>query len=102
MPTPLSEPPHPLLELGQLVMTPGITQMIEREGFNPSPFIDRHRAGDWGDLSPIDRRVNQDALRTGARILSCYQLGEAFSEASIWILTEAGRYCTTLLLPHEY
>jgi hypothetical protein len=58
----------------------------------------RHATGDWGDLDPQDARYNDDALIRGGRLLSAYgQDGRRF-----WIITEADRTVTTILLPEDY
>jgi len=61
-------------------------------------YLTRHATGDWGELCAFDRRQNERALRAGERILSAYPVGEE----RIWIITEADRSVTTILLPEEY
>lgn len=67
-------------------------------GVKPSDLLDRHLAGDWGDVCAEDNHANELALREGSRLLSAYRLGDV----AIWIITEADRSATTLLLPSEY
>jgi hypothetical protein len=55
--------------------------------------------GDWGDLDEEDRRENERSLEDGCRLLSAYHLRDG---TKIWIITEADRSATTLLLPSEY
>jgi len=64
----------------------------------PAAFLLRHRHGDWGELDTFDREENDLALRCGGRLLSAYRtrLGE-----QLWVITEADRSATTLLLPEE-
>ena len=45
---------------------------MERLGINPADLITRHVTGDWGDLDPEDRGLNERALRDGSRIFSAY------------------------------
>jgi hypothetical protein len=85
--------------LGQLVITPGALGALVMAGQSPDALLDRHAAGDWGDLCDADRQENAYALRTGLRLLSAYTLT---SGQRLWILTEADRSATTLLLPEEY
>lgn len=59
----------------------------------------RHAAGDWGDLCGEDRAANDRAVAVGARILSAYHTPEG---VKLWIITEADRSATTILLPEEY
>lgn len=91
-------------ELGQVVATPGALQALREARQQPSEFLDRHIAGDWGDLDNEDKRLNDEALIDGGRILSAYTTR---TEERIWIITEAcddnGRRASTcLLLPEEY
>jgi len=82
--------------LGRLVATPGALELIEElEAF---PYLGRHSSGDWGDLCAEDRRENERALRVGARIFSAYET----PAGRVWILTEADRSSTCILLPEEY
>jgi len=59
----------------------------------------RHAAGDWGDVCPEDWQENELSLREGFRLLSVYQskAGEKF-----WVITEADRSSTTVLMPGDY
>jgi hypothetical protein len=88
----------PLFALGQVVATPGILELLESTAKAPSQFIARHVSGDWGDLCDEDRELNDAALKGGSRLLSAYTVGND----KIWIITEADRSSTTLLLPSEY
>lgn len=87
------------VELGQIVATPGSLSVIEEAGQIPPEFVLRHKHGDWGDLDPEDRRVNEEALRRGQRLLSAYHTR---LDEKLWIITEWDRSVTTLLLPEEY
>jgi hypothetical protein len=89
----------PRFPLGQLVATPGALQALAEAGENPTPFITRHVSGDWGELDDHDRQENELSVLQGFRILSAYTLSTG---VRIWIITEADRSCTTLLLPSEY
>ena len=88
-----------LFPLGDLVATPGALSVLEKNGVVPMRLISRHMKGDWGDVPPDDAVANTDALRIRARLLSSYALPDG---ARIWIITEADRSATTLLLPEEY
>lgn len=88
-----------LFALGDLVATPGALSVLERNGIIPIRLISRHIRGDWGDVPSADAAANTDALRIGARLLSSYTLPD---RARIWIITEADRSATTVLLPEEY
>lgn len=88
-----------LFRLGDIVATPGALNVLEQNGIVPMRLISRHMRGDWGDVPPDDANANTEALRSGARLLSNYLLPDG---ARIWIITEADRSATTLLLPEEY
>jgi hypothetical protein len=79
--------------------TPGVIALTEKAEINLVEYLNRHVQGDWGDLGLEDKRANDRALAFGARILSAYDLptGER-----LWIITEADRSATTILLPEEY
>lgn len=87
-----------LFDLGQLVATPGALAALEKSGQSPMDFLSRHVTGDWGEISEEDRRENQFSLEKGFRLLSSYRT----TAGKIWVITEADRSYTTLLLPDEY
>ena len=91
-----SSPPFPL---GQLVATPGAIQAMAAAGQDPAALISRPRRGDWGDLDQEDKTENELSLKHGFRLLSSYQVTET---EKLWVITEADRSVTTLLLPEEY
>jgi hypothetical protein len=86
------------LPLGRVVATPGAMKLLSEMGEDPFGYIARHAAGDWGDLCAFDRRQNEIALRECYRIFSSYDV----SAGRLWIITEADRSVTTILLPEEY
>lgn len=86
---------NPRFPLGELVATPGAIAL----GIDLKPYLHRHHCGDWGDLCEEDKEANEEALDLGLRILSCYQVGGG---RRIYIITEADRSVTTVLLPEEY
>ena len=90
---------RPLFPLGQVVATPGALAALEDADQTPIEFLQRHIVGDWGDLDEHDRNENEFSLREGLRLLSAYRTSK---DIRIWIITEADRSATTILLPHEY
>ena len=86
------------LPLGRVVATPGALKLLSEMGKDPFGYIARHAAGDWGELCAFDRRQNEIALRDGYRVLSSYEV----PAGRVWIITEADRSVTTVLLPEEY
>ncbi|MDN3881364.1 class I SAM-dependent methyltransferase, partial [Pseudomonas aeruginosa] len=100
---PQPEPaPEPLLfSPGQVVMTAAVSHLVETGQLNPAPLLNRHLAGDWGTLDQEDWNTNQRALKFGDRLLSSYDI-DAGGESRLWIITEANRSSTTLLLPSDY
>lgn len=89
-----------LFPLGQTVATPGALEALAEEGCGVSELLSRHVAGDWGDLSQDDKAENASALTGELRIFSSYVLPR--TKAKVWVITEADRSSTTLLLPDEY
>lgn len=85
--------------IGHMYATPAAFEAIGRAGLHPRTLLDRHQAGDWGDVDEEDKRANDTALKIKARLLSAYILAGG---VKIWIITEADRSSTTILLPDEY
>ena len=88
-----------LFRLGQVVATPGALSALERAGNTPQTFLERHMCGDWGDLDEEDQQENALSLEHGFRLLSAYQ---TTAGEKLWVITEANREITTILLPEEY
>lgn len=86
---------QPRFPLGQTVATPGAVAL----GIDLASYMHRHHCGDWGDLGDEEKQSNEDAHEEGFRILSCYQVGNG---RRIYIITEADRSSTCILLPEEY
>ena len=90
---------RPLFPLGQVVATPGALQALENAGQEPEEFFNRHDRGDWGEVSEADKQENDFSVTHGFRILSAYTTSAG---EHLWIITEADRSATTILLPSEY
>jgi hypothetical protein len=88
-----------LFSVGVVVATAGAIAALEATGDRYCELLRRHEQGDWGEIDLEDRSRNEEALRGGERILSVYRLSNG---AKVWIITEADRSVTTLLLPEEY
>ena len=82
--------------VGQVVATANASLRLSTEEVLTS--LRRHASGDWGDLSPEDAMANDSALLEGGRLLSAYGRGTH----RFWIITEADRSVTTVLLPEDY
>jgi hypothetical protein len=87
-----------LFPLGRLVATPGALASLTAAGENPVGLLTRHQSGDWGAVVPEDWRANDRDLREGGRLPSAYDV-RGFR---LWLITEADRSATTILLPEEY
>mgnify|MGYP000716408418 CR=1 FL=1 len=89
-------------KLGHVVMTEGVKEMFEAETLVPPLIIKhllkRHARGDWGDVDDDDKQLNNDSVSSGNRLMSSYTV----SGEKVWVITEADRSTTTLLLPEEY
>jgi hypothetical protein len=84
---------------GLIVATPGALCALRESGEGSGAFIERHLSGDWGELSEGDKNANSRALMNGSRIFSAYRTTRG---AKLWVITEANRASTCLLLPEEY
>lgn len=91
--------PSPLFPLGQLVATPGALEALQEAGQSPAEFVQRHVRGDWGIVSQDDYQSNEEALSSGERIFSAYNTKKG---VKLWVITEADRSSTCILLPDEY
>lgn len=87
----------PLFKLGQIVATHGVIDEIERE--TALLGLARHAAGDWGEVCKDDAAENELSLKEGFRLMSVYEYD---GQPKFWIITEADRSVTTILLPEEY
>jgi hypothetical protein len=95
-----SLPTIPLFPAGQIVATPGALALLEQANKTRLEFVSRHLRGDWGDdLCQDEKTENELSLKQGFRLLSSYKVTES---EKLWIITEADRSVTTLLLPSEY
>ena len=94
-----SPPTTPLFPPGRIVATPGALVLLAEAKRSPSEFLSRHLRGDWGELCQEDKTENELSLEHGFRLLSSYPVTET---DTLWIITEADRSVTTLLLPSEY
>lgn len=88
-----------LFDLGRVVATPGALQALTESGEDPHRYLGRHVTGDWGELSREDKAANNLALVTGERLLSSYRTSR---NVKLWVITEADRSSTCILLPEEY
>jgi len=90
---------RPLFSLGQCVATPGALAALEDAGQAAAVFLSRHVHGDWGECDREDSVANDRALKDGSRIFSVYRTSKG---VKIWVITEADRSSTCILLPSEY
>ena len=87
-----------LFNLGQVVATQPALQLLEKHNLTPMQFLQRHCTGDFGDLCEEDKEANNEAIWNEERILSSYGVGDQ----KLWLITEADRSSTTLLISSEY
>lgn len=89
----------PLFPLGRVLATPRALEALSSSGVTALSLLGRHQQGDWGQLSAEDAKANSRSILLGSRILSSYEIDQ---RQRVWIITEADRSVTTLLLPEEY
>jgi len=87
-----------LFSPGQIVATPGALSLLAQTGTDALALLSRHVRGDWGEVPAEDAAENAYSIRHGFRVISSYMAGHS----RVWIITEADRSVTTLLLPSEY
>jgi hypothetical protein len=87
-----------LLRLGRVYATPGALALLAEAGVAPTALLSRHASGDWGDIPDEDAAENRLSLEQGFRVMSSYEV----DGQQVWIITEADRSATTILLPAEY
>ena len=103
-----TRPTTPLFSPGRFLATPGALETLARFQIHPSTLLSRHLSGDWGDVCIEDAQANDEAVRQQLRIFSVYVLkppledAQSLGTAKVWVITEADRSATTLLLPEEY
>lgn len=90
---------EPLFIIGKTLATPMAIAALEAHGISPITLIGRHVSGDWSEMHANDQASNHEAIKHGFRVFSSYTLAD---EVKIWIITEADRSSTTILLPEEY
>ena len=90
-------------ETGGVYSTPGVNAKLEDDGFAQFMIVslNRHINGDWGNMCDEDKATNEEALVDGLRLMSVYKRMD-HPDDTIWIITEADRSTTTILLPSEY
>lgn len=103
---------RPLFQPGKIVATPGALDLLMRAGMSYQGLLDKHLCGDWIDMDRDDWAANNDAIKSGARIFSSFDV----KGVKLWIITEAvsdiaedgqikahpSRSSTCFLLPEEY
>ncbi len=87
----------PRFRLGAVLLTPGVVEAVPSA--EAAAALCAHAAGQWGDVPPEDALANEWALKNGARILSSHRSAKG---TRFWIITEADRASTCILLPSEY
>ena len=83
--------------LGRTVATPNALSMLTPDDILHA--LARHQSGDWGDMCEEDRNENNLSLEKGFRLFSVYH---AKNGVKFWIITEADRSVTTILMPEDY
>lgn len=89
-----------LFKLGQVVATPGALRAIEENNVDTWSLLQRHVNGDWGCVPEEDRQENRLSVENGYRVMSSYPINDRGDK--LWVITEADRSSTCLLLPEDY
>jgi hypothetical protein len=88
----------PLFILGRTFATPAARDCLSELHYSPLDLLRRHMSGDWAEMDADDQQANRDAITHGDRIFSAYIV----EKTKFWVITEANRSMTTILLPSEY
>ncbi len=88
-----------LFPLGDVYLTIGAREALEESNQKAIEFLLRHQCGDFGNVCEEDKRENELSVKEGFRILSSYRTSQ---DVKIWVITEAERSSSCLLLPEEY
>lgn len=89
----------PRFPLGRMVATPGALHALDAAGQDALSLLALHQRGDWGTVCGEDAQANEQAILHGERLLSAYVLNTG---QKVWVITEADRSSTCVLLPDEY
>jgi hypothetical protein len=87
-----------LFQLGKTLATPCAREELSELNYSPLDLLRRHMSGDWSEMDEDDQQSNRDAITEGSRIFSAYTI----QGTKFWMITEADRSSTTILLPSEY
>lgn len=106
-PDQICDEPPALFALGNVVATPAALALIQEHSASVPQLLNRHQTGDWQELCEQDRDANWQAVFTGERVLSAFNLGSADRPAKIWVISEEHQpvqmySVTTILLPDDY
>lgn len=88
----------PLFSMGRVVATPPAIATMQEHGITPLELLRRHVTGDWEEMNVADAALNRHSVTTGGRIFSAF----VRDNVTIWVITEADRSSTCLLLPSCY
>ena len=91
-----------LFKMGRITATPGALDRLKASDIDPQDFLKRHVRGDWGDMDKHDKTENDLAIDQPLRVFSAYKISRGKDTWVLWVITEADRSSTTLLLPEEY
>ena len=90
---------EPKFPLGVLLLSASVHRLVNEGKIDPLPLLHRHMRGDWGNMDDEDKQINDDAISTDCRLFSAYQVPPHYR---VWVITEADRSSTTVLLPEDY
>jgi hypothetical protein len=94
-----STPSPARFPLGRFFLTQGAIEALEEGSQSPQDFISRHARLEQGELCDEDHRENLFSVDKPLRIFSAFKTANG---VKVWVITEADRSATTLLLPSEY
>lgn len=88
-----------LFNLGRTLITPAAQETLSEAGIEPMLLLARHAHGDQGETNDDDKLANLDAIQHGDRVFTVYAVSDS---TKVWVITEADRSATTILMPSDY
>ena len=93
---------EPVVDLGTVVLTIAVSKLAADQSDVIEGILAQHARGDWGQMSDGDKAMNDEALTSGERLHSAYDVTLSDQPVRLWVITEADRNVTTVLLPGDY
>ena len=88
-----------IFALGHVVATRHAVEVAEEDDISLGRLLTEYERGEWGDILPVDRGLNEPALRDGERIFCLHQVTK---DLAFWVITKSDHSHTIVMLPEDY